>query len=347
MHFADLYFLNLIWIIFIVAGLFVFFDRAYQRTLEAFGQTDLLRQLMHPSLILLRRVSMGIILIVLSFSMFALMRPLWGYTWEKSKRVGLDIVLVVDVSKSMLSTDVKPNRLERTKLAIRDLLENLKGDRVGLVAFAGSAVSICPLTVDYNGFIMAMNNLNYDVISRGGTNIERGLSEALKGYNQSPGKYKAVILITDGENWEGDPLKVADLASSQGVKIFCIGVGTKDGDLIPIKNSEGGQEFLKDDKENFVKTRLSENILESIASATQGTYIKASGVEFGLNLIYNQYLSGWDKKEFEAKVEKRYFERFQIPLLIAILFLILDTVLWIRPGMFIKSGKGGKGKNDL
>ncbi|MBF0484198.1 MAG: VWA domain-containing protein [Candidatus Omnitrophica bacterium] len=280
---------------------------------------------------------MFVLLLVLFFSILALTRPQWGFSWEKIKRQGLDIVLVVDVSKSMLSQDVKPNRLERTKLAIRDLLTNLKGDRVGLVAFAGGAIPICPLTVDYGGFVMALNNLNFDVVSRGGTNLERGIDEAIKGYAQSNRKYKAIIVITDGENWDGDPLKSAKDAKELGIKIFTIGIGTREGDLIPVKTEEGDQEFLKDKDGNFVKTHLNENLLENIAAITQGAYVKASGTEFGLNLIYDKYLFGWEKQEFETKLEKKYFERFQIPLALAVIFLIFDTILWIAPGRFMKT----------
>ncbi len=264
------------------------------------------------------------------FSIFALARPQWGFQWQEIKRQGLDIIVAVDTSKSMLTQDVKPNRLERTKLAVKDLLKKLDGDRVGLIAFAGDAFWVSPLTIDYSGFTLSLNDLNINTIPRGGTDISSAIREALRGYEKVPAKYKSVIIITDGENLEGDPLVAAEKAKEKGIKIYCIGIGTREGELVRVQNDQGEFEFLKDGQGNFIKSRLNENILREIAQITGGAYVRAGGVDFGLDVIYERQLAKMEKREFESKMEKRYYERFQVPLLLALIFLIAETLLSTR-----------------
>jgi Ca-activated chloride channel family protein len=191
----------------------------------------------------------------------------------------LDILIVIDTSKSMLTTDVKPNRLERTKLAVKDLVKKLNGDRIGLLAFAGDAFLICPLTVDYGGFLMSLDDINVGTIPRGGTAIGKALENAIKGFDNTPSQYKAIIVLTDGENLEGDPIHWAKEAKQKGIKVFCVGIGTQDGELIQIENDKGEKEFLKDSSGNFVKSRLDESLLQQIALETGGAYVQASGIE--------------------------------------------------------------------
>ncbi len=264
---------------------------------------------------------------VFTFSIFALARPQWGYEVREIKRRGSDILLVVDVSRSMLTRDVKPSRLERTKLAIKDLIKKLKSDRIGIIAFAGDAFLTCPLTVDYGGFLLNLEDLSPDSVSRGGTNISAALKEALREYETSASKFKAVIVMTDGENLEEDPMPTIDKLKEKGVKIFTVGVGTQEGELIQFTNEKGQTDFLKDAQGNFVKSRLNEALLQKIALATGGVYVRASGTQFGLNLIYDQEISKFEKKDFQTKSERHYFERFQFPLTAALLFLILE-IAW-------------------
>lgn len=271
-----------------------------------------------------------LLLIVFIFSVFALARPQWGFQWQEIKREGLDIIVAVDTSKSMLTEDVKPNRLERTKLAVKDLLKKLDGDRIGLIAFAGDAFLVSPLTIDYSGFTLSLNDLSTNTIPRGGTNISAAIQEALKGYEKIPSKYKALIIVTDGENLEGNPLAAAENAREKGIKIYSIGIGTREGELIRVQNDQGNFEFLKDQKGNFIKSRLNENVLRKIAEISGGIYVRAGGAEFGLDLIYDQQLAKMEKREFESKMEKRYYERFQIPLALALVILITETLLGTR-----------------
>lgn len=267
---------------------------------------------------------------VFLFSVAALARPQWGFQIQEIKRQGVDIILVVDTSRSMLTEDVKPNRLERTKLAIRDFLKKLKGDRVGLVAFAGDAFLVCPLTVDYEGFLLSLEDLSVETIPRGGTNIAAAVKEALREYDSTAARHKAVVILTDGENLEDDPMPMVQKAKEKGVRIFCVGIGTREGELVRAQNHLGVYEFLKDDKGNFVKSRLNEKLLQEIASTTGGVYARASGAEFGLELIYDRELSRLEKRDIESKTEKRYFERFQVPLAVAMIFLVMESLLTTR-----------------
>lgn len=327
MLFAQKNMFNLLWLLLAFCFLLKLFISNRKAKMRKFAQEHLLdnivkgcedRRLVYKNVLLV---------FVFLFCIIALARPQWGFEWREIKRKGNDILLVVDVSKSMLTQDVKPNRLERTKLAVRDLLKKLKGDRIGTIAFAGDAFLVCPLTSDYSGFMLSLNDLGVNSVPRGGTNLSVAIDEALKNYSDEKVKDKVIIIITDGDNLEGDPLAAAKRAKEAGTKIYTVGIGTKEGELIQVQNERGVFEFLKDKNGNFVKSRLNEQLLEKISLATGGVYVKASGSEFGIDLIYDRYLSSRDKKELESKQEKLYYQRFQFPLFAALLLLIYQTVL--------------------
>ncbi len=325
MQFESIHLIHLMWaLIPLMGGLFWFLSRK-KRKIQGLIQEDLIKDIVPSFKEASEKKKIVLLGLVWIFSILALIRPQWGFEWQEVKKQGLDILVVVDVSKSMLTQDIKPNRLERTKLAVRDLLKKLQGDRIGLVAFAGDAFLFCPLTTDYAGFLLSVNDLSVNTVSRGGTNLSVAIEEAIKGYDNTPTQYKAVIIVSDGDNLEGDPMEAAKKAKEKGIKIYCIGIGTKEGELIQVTNQNGEKEFLKDRDGNFVKSRLNEKVLEGIALATGGVYVKSSGAEFGLDLIYDRELSRLEKREIESEKTKRYYERFQIPLAIALFFLIYET----------------------
>ncbi len=276
------------------------------------------------------KVKMWLLWFVFLFSIIALMRPQWGFHWQEVKREGLDIFVVMDVSKSMMTQDVSPNRLKRAKLAVQDLLKKLKGDRIGLIAFAGEAFMICPLTVDYDAFRQSLQELDITTIPKGGTNIGEAIAEALKHYKNVPNKYKTIIIITDGENLQGSPMMYAQKAKQAGIKIFCVGVGTKEGELIRIRNENGEYEFVKDKEGHYVKSRLNEKLLQDIALTTGGIYVKGSGSDFGLEFIYDKGLALMERRELEGKRQKVYQDRFQYPLALALLLFIIETAISTR-----------------
>ena len=269
-----------------------------------------------------------LLMLAFVFMVAALSRPQWGEHVRPIKRHGLDIMVAIDVSKSMLTQDVKPSRLERTKLAVKDLIMKLNGsDHIGLIAFAGDAMLMCPFTYDYNGFLLSLDDLGTDSVPRGGTNISQAIEESVKAYKDMSDSDKAVILVTDGEEEEGNALEAARKARERGVRIYTVGVGTQEGDLIQVTASDGQTEFLKDADGNVVKSHLNENLLGQIAYITGGAYVRSAGAEFGLDYIYDRQLAKLKKHDAEGKMAKLYDERFQWPLTLAFGFLLAETLI--------------------
>jgi Ca-activated chloride channel family protein len=308
-------------------------DKSRKAVLEKFAHKDLLNDLLIYVDFRRKRLKAIIIILSLALSIFALFRPQWGFHWQEVKRKGLDIIVALDTSKSMRAEDIKPSRIARAKLALGDLAKNLKGDRIGLIAFAGSAFLQCPLTVDYGGFLLTLDNTDTDIIPKGGTSITSAIKEAVKSYEGGQKKYKVLVIITDGEDHQGDALKAAEEAKKEGIVIFCIGIGTKEGDLIPVKDESGRMTFLKDKEGNVVKSRLDETTLQKIALTTGGGYVRATNTEFGLELLYREKLSKMEKREFLGKMNKHYEERYQIFLSITLLLLAIEP--------FIRDSKAG------
>ncbi len=259
----------------------------------------------------------------------ALAGPRWGSRWEEVRRQGVDLIVALDTSRSMLATDVKPNRLERAKLAVGDLLTYLRGDRIGLVAFAGTAFLQCPLTLDYSAFSQSLAAVQVGTIPRGGTALAAAIRTALEGFEARQGKHEALILVSDGENHEGDIEAAAKAAADRGVKIYTVGVGTTEGELIPLP--EGG--YLKDSSGQVVKSRLDEGTLEKIAVATGGAYVRGTGASLGLEEIFRDHIAKMEKREVRAWLERRYERRFQAPLAIALALLLLEPLLADRAAL--------------
>jgi len=308
-------------------------SRRRRSVLEKFADKSLIASIA-PSMSMARRMIKTFLIVAgIVLMLIALARPQWGFAWQEVKRTGLDIMIAMDVSKSMLANDVKPNRLERSKFAVKDLVKKLSGDRIGLIAFAGTSFLQCPLTIDYNGFLLSLDDLSAFTIPRGGTSITSAIREAMQAFSQNKTdalkekKYRVLIVITDGEDFEGDALAAAKEAAEAGIKIFSVGVGTLEGELIPLSESYSGKDFLIDKSGETVKTRLNENILKEIAISTGGSYVRATQGDFGLVLIYEKSISRLEKRDIEAKMKKNYHERFQYFLGAAVLLLLAEMLL--------------------
>ncbi|MFH0772012.1 MAG: VWA domain-containing protein [Candidatus Omnitrophota bacterium] len=327
MRFAWTQAAYLFWLIIALTGFFFWANAKRKKALKTFADKSLLTGLTASFDIRKRRLKQALIIAAFSLMAFALMRPQWGFKWQEIKRKGLDILVAVDVSKSMLVEDIKPNRLERSKLALADFVKRLKGGRIGLIAFSGSAFTQCPLTIDYSGFLLSLESLGINTIPKGGTSISSAIRHAIESYEGGLKKYKALIIITDGEDHEGDTAKAAELAKDEGIKIFCVGIGTSEGELIPVTDESGNKVFLKDRSGAVIKSRLDEATLQKIALATGGSYVRAGAKEFGLDMIYKEKLSEMEKRELESKMAKQYEERFQIPLVLAFLLLAVEFLI--------------------
>jgi Ca-activated chloride channel family protein len=249
--------------------------------------------------------------------------PKWGFHWQEVHREGIDLIVAVDTSRSMLATDVKPNRLERAKFAIMDLLPLLQGDRIGLVAFAGTAFLECPLTLDYAAFDQSLRAVEVGIIPRGGTAIARAIDTSLEAFDARQGKYEAIILITDGENTEGDVKEAAKRAVDLGVKVFTVGIGTAEGELLSL----GKDGFVKDRSGQVVKSRLNEDTLKDIALTTGGAYVQGLGPSLGLDQVFRDHIATMERREVASTLERRYEERFQLPLALALLLLIAEVLI--------------------
>ena len=202
--------------------------------------------------------------------------PMWGFRWQQVQREGIDLIVAIDTSRSMLATDVNPNRLARAKLAVQDLLAQLGGDRIGLVAFAGTGFLQCPLTLDFGAFSQSLDAVEAGIIPRGGTSLTAAIDTSLAAFEGRQAEHQALVIITDGEDHGSDLEDAIKRATERGVKIYTVGIGTSEGELIPLER--GG--FLKDRRGQVVKSRLDETTLQKVANDTGGAYLHATDTAF-------------------------------------------------------------------
>ena len=300
--------------------------RRRRRALEAFVAAGLLPAVAPDLDPRRRRLSGALLALAALLLVVALGGPMWGFHWQEVRREGIDLVLAIDTSRSMLAPDVKPTRLARAKLAIQDLLGQLAGDRVALVAFAGTAFLQCPLTVDYGVATQSLDAIEVGIIPRGGTNLAAAIDAGLEAFEGRQGKHQALVLITDGEGHEGEAREAAKRAAERGVKIYTVGIGTPEGELIPVES--GG--YLKDRSGQVVKSRLGEELLQAIAVESGGVYLHASPTSFGLAELYRDYIGTMEKRELATTLERRFAHRFQIPLAAAFVLLLLEPLIGER-----------------
>ncbi|MEI6084474.1 MAG: VWA domain-containing protein [Verrucomicrobiota bacterium] len=304
--------------------LLVWAFRARRRALESFAAQPLADRLTKSVRPVARRWKAVLLVAGIFWSVLALAQPRWGFEWRKVNRKGVDVLVLLDVSKSMLTEDVRPNRLTQAKFAVEDLLAKLQGDRAGLIVFAGTAFVQCPLTIDYEACRLALRDADPRIIPRGGSAIGPAIRTALKAFEAGEGRDRAIVLITDGEETEADALAAAEEAAKAGVRIYAIGVGSVEGELIPVREDGKAMEFLKDSEGKVVKSRLDEETLKQLALKTQGIYVRSAAGDFGMETVYEKGIAQLQRKEYEEQLQKKFFERFQWPLGIGLLLLVLE-----------------------
>jgi Ca-activated chloride channel family protein len=311
----------------LLIALFVRAERRGQRRLQEFVSARLLPQLAGTVNRPRRITRFALQLLGLSLALASLAQPRWGYTFEDVKRKGLDLLIAVDTSRSMLSNDVQPNRLERVKLAVQDLINELQGDRVGLIAFAGRAFLQAPLTIDYDAVVEAINDLDTKTIPEGGTNISSAISLAAQSFGKSATGNRALIIFTDGEELSGDAVKTAKEAADAGVRIFTVGVGTPQGSLIPVTGDDGQTAFVKDSAGQVVKSKLDDKRLREIAEATGAFYVHLETGPRTMQQIQSEGLMKMQAAEMDVRLSRRSIERYEWPLSGALVALALSILI--------------------
>src|SRR5512133_1615376 len=314
----------------LLIALFVRSERRGLKRLQEFFSARLLPQLAGTVNRPRRMIRFALQLLGLALAIVSLAQPRWGYTFEDVKRKGLDLLVAVDTSRSMLSNDVQPNRLERVKLAIQDLINELQGDRVGLIAFAGRAFLQAPLTIDYDAVIEAVTDLDTKTIPEGGTNISSAITLATQSFGKSAMGNRALIIFTDGEELSGDAVKTAKAATDAGVRIFTIGVGPPQGSLIPVTSDNGETSFVKDSAGQVVKSKLDDKRLREVAEATGGFYLHLENGPRTMQQIYNEGLAKMQAAEFDVRLSRRPIERYEWPLGAALIALALSILIGER-----------------
>lgn len=318
----------LLLIVIALLGLFVMMALAHKKKLLArFGDLPLLMK-NAPYISFPRQRTKAILLLLgLAFVAVSLARLQFGTHQEMLKREGLDIVVALDVSTSMMARDFKPNRMIRAKQEIRSIIDRLSGDRIGLVAFAGEAFIQSPLTLDYGAARMLLSVMDDRSVSIKGTSLSSAIETATRAFDQKQKKHKVLLLLTDGEDHEGGAVEAAEQARKEGVRIFAVGIGNPAGEPIPILDRNGRQiGFKKDKAGEVVISKLDEATLREIALATGGKYYHATAGELELDKIFDE-IATLEKKELEGTLVTRYDDRFQWPLMFAILLIVGEFFL--------------------
>lgn len=311
-------------IVLLFAGLFAFGLRRREALLSRFAAARLLDQLTEKASQQRTLLKAGLMLLALALIGVALARPQYGVDWIERKARGLDIVFVLDSSKSMLATDLRPTRLDRAKLAIIDLVKRLESDRIGLVAFAGNAFLQTPPTLDYSAFRENLDSIGQTSISRGGSDIGRAIREAAKAFPKD-NNFKVVILLTDGEDQEQQAIDTAREVAKDGIKIYTIGIGTPEGEYLKVRNAQGTEEFIRDSSGQPVRSQLDERTLQEIAQLTGGSYSRLS--DQSLNRLYNSVLATLPREERESELQEARIERYQWALSAACILLVLEIFI--------------------
>ncbi len=312
----------------VVAGLYIWSHRRSKTLVGKIVAPRLRTQLAGAVSVKLRVTKAIIILLVFTLIVGTLAQPQKGYIETEVKTTGRDIIMAVDTSRSMLATDVSPTRLARAKLVAQDIMRLAKGDRMGVIAFAGSAFLQAPLTVDYGAVLNTINELDTNIIPKGGTNIAAAIDLAVDAFGKGEGQSRALIILTDGEELDADGIAAAKKASEAGVHIFTVGIGSAEGSLIPLPKEGGGVSFVQDPSGKSVTSRLDETRLKEIAAAGHGFYEHISPEV--AKSIYDKGIVPMTQTERDVQTSRRPIEKYQIPLSGAIALLALWLVLGER-----------------
>lgn len=291
-------------------------------------------------------VKFWIFIVAIALIIFSLSRPQFGSKIDKAQRKGVDLMVCFDVSRSMLAEDIQPSRIERSKQAMLKMIDQLNNDRIGIVVFAGKSFIQLPITNDYGAAKMFIDRISTDIVEQQGTSIGSAIDLALSSFNleeESPNS-RAIIVITDGENFEDDAISSAEQAIEKKVRIHAIGVGTANGSPIPVVGSNGQKDYHRDQQGNVVVSKLDEAYLQKLAATGKGIYVRASNSDMGLSKILDE-IDKMDKKEYDSVEYTDYDDAFYYFLALALILLFVDGIILPRKNKFANSIKLFKHKH--
>lgn len=310
-------------------------ERWRKKARDRFAESRLFEQLMPRYSSSRYRWKFVFFLLAFLFLVLGIANPQIGTKLEEVKREGIDLIIALDVSNSMKAEDLSPNRLERAKRAMLQLLEELHSDRLGIIVFAGQAYTQLPITTDYAAAKLFLNTVDTDIVPTQGTAIGAAIELANESFNYEEGGNKALIIVTDGENHEDDAIQAAKEAVEKGIRIFTIGMGTPTGAPIPVFQNGRQMGFRQDNQGNTVVSSLNEEMLREIAGIGNGSYIRATNASVGFERILDE-LSGMEKAEFESQVYTDYEDRFQFFLAASFLFYLFFLILGEKKGKWVE-----------
>lgn len=306
-----------------------------KKALALFGQKDILAVLM-PNVSASRPIlKFTVLMLALASIIVGIARPQFGSKLKTEKRKGIELIIALDVSNSMMAEDIQPNRLERSKRAIAQLVDKLSDDKIGLIVFAGDAYVQLPITADYVSAKLFLNSINTNIVPTQGTAIGAAIELGMKSFNPQFEGSKAMIIITDGENHEDDAVGAATEAAKQGIAIYTIGMGLPQGGPIP-DFSNGMKTYRKDRQGNTIVTKLDEPMLQKIAEAGKGAYIRANNAQVGLNNLFNE-VNKMEKAELETQIYADYADQFQYFIGLGLFLILLDFMILERKNKYLKN----------
>jgi Ca-activated chloride channel homolog len=327
-RFANPDFLYLLLLLPVLVLLWVINDYRRRKAVGRLGDEVLVKKLIPEYSTVRPSMKFFIFLVAFSFLIIVMARPQFGSKLEEVKKEGVEVIIALDVSNSMLAEDIQPDRLTRAKQALTRLIDNLDNDKIGLVVFAGDAYTQIPITTDYISAKMFLSTISPEMVPKQGTAIGSAIDLAMRSFSPGEGKSKAIIIITDGENHEDDPVAKAKEAAGMGIVIHTIGIGSSDGVPIPVTIGDK-KDYLKDKDGNTVVSKVDEEILSKIAMTAGGNYVRASNSNIGLEEIFSQ-IKKMKKQEMESKMFTEYNDQFQVFSAIAIFFLLLEFIIMDR-----------------
>lgn len=327
LRYEHIEYLNLLFIIPVIILAILLYNKWKKRALILFGDSSLVTELTHSYSKVRTRIKNILTVLIFIFLIIGITNPQIGTKMEEVKRKGVDLMIAIDLSNSMMAEDIKPNRLERAKQAISKLIDKLQGDRIGLIVFAGEAYVQLPITTDYSAAKLFLSTVNTNIIPTQGTEIAKAINVSLESFDMENSQNKAIIIITDGESHDEQAIQSADEANKMGVFVHTLGMGLKKGGPIPIYNKYGNRTGYRKNREgNTIVSKLNENLLMQIANSGKGTYVRANNSKAGLSSLFAE-INKMEKKEIGTMVFTQYKDRFQLFIGLALILLIADLIL--------------------